>query len=133
VLLATLREPPKRGSVRELVLSLFVLKRQQVEHARLRALAQIGMDKEKGVEAFNDYMKVAFPWVEQTKKKDDEKTKKALMEEVRRGGLKVIPIAETQFKSRLRTKVVQAQAARSEWAPKADRVLNKMGPLVPRE
>lgn len=129
-----MREPPKRGSVRELVLSLLVLKKQQIEHARMRALAQILLDKEKGPDVFNDYMKLAFPWVDQNKKKDDEEKKKALFEEIKRGGLSVAPIVDVNVKSRLRTKIVQGkQLSKEEWMPKANRVLNKIGPLVPRE
>lgn len=86
---------------------LYVLKKEQVEHARLRALAQAIIAKDKAKEVFDEYMKVAFPWLETQKGRDKEDHVRVLMAEVQKGGLTVKPLwQESQMRSRLKMKVV---------------------------
>jgi hypothetical protein len=90
--------------VRESLLVLYVLKREQIEHARTRVLAQTLVDKDKGVEAFEQYRKVAFPWAEAHAKAADRKMVERLMNEVGAGALAVRPLEGAPMRSRLRTK-----------------------------
>ena len=80
MLFSTLREPPRPGSLRESLLILYVLKKEQIEHARLRTLAQALVDKEKAVEVFQEYQKTAFPWIATQKRRDKEEHVRLLLE-----------------------------------------------------
>jgi hypothetical protein len=128
-LFSLLREPPERGSLQESVLMAFVLKKEQVEHSRLRALAQAIISKEKGKEVFDDYMKVAFPWLETSKKKEHEDHVRILKEEVKKG-LVIRPLQESRVKSRFKTRVVEREApARSVEDQNA--LYKKLGKVIP--
>jgi hypothetical protein len=100
-LLQTLRAPPERGSLRESVLILLLVKQETIEHARFRALAQITVDKEKGIEAFEEYMKIAFPYLAASKKKERGEHIKYLQQEVSRGALAVRAVSQPTLKSRV--------------------------------
>ncbi len=89
MLLATLRRPPRAGSLQEKVLSEYVLLREQAEHARFRALAQAIIDKEKAVETFEEYMAVAFPWVSRAKERRTSIAKQIMDREFAAGPLKI--------------------------------------------
>lgn len=80
---------------------LLAMKLETIEHARLRALAQIVIDKDKGVEAFEEYMKIAFPYLEATKRRDREEHIAILNREVQKGVLAVTPMATPEMKSRV--------------------------------
>lgn len=94
------------------MLMLFVLKKEQTEHARLRALATAIVNKEKTKEAFEDYMKLAFPWIEGQKKKDASYYSKILLEHVKNGALNITPLTDetARMKSRLKAKVIERAA-----------------------
>lgn len=106
------------------MLTLLVVKRETIEHARFRALAQIVIDKEKGIEAFEEYMKIAFPYLEATKKKERRDHIQHLQREVSRGAMTVRPVQAPTFKSR-----VAAARARSTPQSRAEerRVYRRMG------
>jgi hypothetical protein len=105
-----MREPPKKGSLRESLLTLLLLRKDYIEYARFRALAQIMIDKEKGAEAFEEFRKAAFPWVDTQKKREKDEHIHLLEREVLRGGLRVTPMGGPQnVVSRTRTKIVQAE------------------------
>ena len=113
---------------------LYVLKKEQVEHSRLRALAQAIVAKDKAKEVFDDYMKVAFPWLETQKKRDNEDHVRILMHEVKKGALGIKPLwQETRMRSRMKMKVVEREekkpAART---PEEQRALYaKLGKIIP--
>jgi hypothetical protein len=81
-----------------------VLKKEQIEHARTRVLAQILVDKDKGVEAFEQYRKVAFPWAEAQAKAADRNMVERLLAEVRAGALSVQPLEGAPVRSRLKNR-----------------------------
>lgn len=129
LLMATLREPPKFGSVRETVLMLFSLMQERSNHARLRAVVQSIVDKEKGKDVFEEYMQVAFPWIEATKGKERMAHMSKLMNEVKRGPLAVQPMAMPRVSSRLRTRIEKKAPA----DPAAmNRILEKIERKAPR-
>jgi hypothetical protein len=103
--MSTLKETPKFGSVRETVLIMYALMRERGDHARLRVIVQSVVDKEQGVKAFDEYMKIAFPWIETAKGRARMDHMKELLNEVRRGPLSVTPMAMPKVNSRLRTKI----------------------------
>lgn len=121
-MLRTLRAPPEFGSLRESVLTLLQMKLETIEHARFRALSQIVIDKEKGVEAFEEYMKLAFPYLEAAKKQDRKAILERLQKEVYKGPIVVTPMEMPKMKSRVST----ARAARtSPQSPSEEKRLYK--------
>jgi hypothetical protein len=93
------------------------MKLETIEHARLRALAQVIIDKDKGIEAFEEYMKIAFPYLEATKRRDKEDHIRLLQREVGRGPLKVTPVESPAMKSRMGA----AKSRRHQVASEKDR------------
>jgi len=123
LLLQTLQAPPQPGSLREWVLILLVNRLEDIEHARFRALAQLIVDKETGVKAFEDYMKIAFPGMEARKKAQEQEVFDALKREVGRGPLKVTPLSTPKVRSKIQQQLVtakRADAAVQERYKKAD-------------
>jgi hypothetical protein len=113
---------------------LYVLKKEQIEHARLRALAQSIIAKEKGKEVFDEYMKVAFPWLETQKKRDHAEHIRILNDEVKKGGLAIKPLwkgQENRMRSRLKTKVVDRTDAPRKTAEQMNQLYKKLGKVVP--
>jgi len=80
------------------------------EHAQFRALAQILVDKDKGVEAFEDYMRIAFPSLESRKNRREDNMREALKEWTSKGPIKVIPLhEERRGKSKLKQRLVKIE------------------------
>lgn len=94
----------------------------------MRALAQILVDKDKGVEAFESYMKSAFPWIETTKKRDRQEQIKRLQEEIKRGPMQIQPLWQKPVKSRLKTKADAPTSTQP--TPNMDRLFKKMGKVI---
>lgn len=109
---------------------LFVLKKEQVEHARLRALAQAVISKDKGKEAFDEYMKVAFPWLETQKKREKSDHVQVLLEEVKKGGLSIKPLWEQKMRSRLKHRVLEREAPQKT-REEQNALYAKLGKVVP--
>jgi hypothetical protein len=114
MLLKTLRAPPRPGSLQEWVVILTMYRLEDVEHARFRALAQLIVSKEKGIEAFEDYMRIAFPALESRKKEKAEEAHKALQAWIGSGPLKVTPLQPPTARSRLKQRVVARMAKKED-------------------
>lgn len=136
-MLTTMREPPRKGSLRESLLMLLILKKEYIEYSRLRALAQAIVNKEKGPEAFDEFRKTAFPWVETQQKRDRESHIKILQDEIKRGVLEIRPMVDPgkAIRSRLKTRVVEATPEQVQRlrrsSPEARKVYSKMGSVLP--
>jgi hypothetical protein len=78
---------------------------ESIEHAKFRALAQLEIDPKAGVEAFEDYMKIAFPYLDAIKMRDQKDLMEKLRKEVGRGAIKVTPVMPTKMRSRLKTRM----------------------------
>jgi hypothetical protein len=110
---------------------LYVLKKEQVEHARLRALAQAIIAKDKGKEVFEEYMKVAFPWLETQKSREKEDHVRILMNEVKQGSLGIRPLWQDRpMRSRMKTLVVE-KAPRPRTREEINDLASKLGKIVP--
>lgn len=128
LMLRTLQAPPRPGSLQEWLLILLLDRLEDIEHARFRALAQIvlvsGAEKQDaGIEAFEDYMKIAFPSLEGRKKAKAEEAYDALRSWIAEGPLKVTPLI-SQRRSRLKERVMARMATR-EQAEKHNEVVNQ--------
>ena len=102
-----MQAPPPNGSLQEWVLISLVDKMETIDLAKFRALAQLIVDKEKGIEAFEEYMKVAFPGFESRKRIQSEEMRRELKEWTDSGPINVIPLAEPTARSKMKTRMVQ--------------------------
>lgn len=105
------------------------MRQENIEHARFRALAQIMISQEKGVDAFEEYMKIAFPYLEGTKRKHSENVAKMLEEQFKRGAFAVTPIAQPTLKSKMQGKISRRKVDQTR--EQADSLYTKMGRIVP--
>lgn len=105
-MLRTLQAPPPLGSLQEWVLITLVDKAETIDLAKFRALAQLIVDKDKGIEAFEEYMKIAFPGFESRKNREKENIHKELKEWTSSGPIKVTPMEEQRGRSKLKTRMV---------------------------
>jgi len=88
---------------------------ESIDHARFRALAQLVIEAnsdthEQGLEAFEDYMQVAFPGTADKKKKEKDKVLDQLKWWVNRGPLTATPMPEfdrKKGKSRMVHRIAQ--------------------------
>ena len=97
-------------------------KQEDIDHARLRAVVQVLVDKESGAEAFEDYMKIAFPYLEGRKKQKKEEVREQLLSWVKGGALKVTPQEDIKKRgrSRLKERVVARMASPKQQKLHAD-------------
>jgi len=105
LLFASLQKPPPRGSLQEWVLILYLDRVEAIEHAKFRALIQVMLlsgaeDQSAGTEAFDEYMKQAFPNLETKKGKKQEAMMKVLKEWVGLGALSVTPMPQLSVKGK---------------------------------
>lgn len=116
MLASTLREPPIKGSLRESVLMLYYMKREQMEYYKSLAFAQLTVDKEKGLKIFNeDYLKLVFPWTETATRREGEAYREALQKAVKSGPLSIKPIGSLkQVRSRMVKKIEPKKEVPSE-------------------
>ena len=59
------------------------------------------------MEAFEEYMVIAFPYLEATKRRDKDQFKKLLEMEVGRGAIGVTPVMPGGLKSKLKSRLVK--------------------------
>lgn len=131
LLFHTLQGPPKRGSVRESALLLFVMMQDNIQHAQLRALAQILVDKTEGMKAFQEYMEIAFPYLKTVKSREVSAIMDVMRREAAIGPLVITKKHEKTIDSRLkRAKRVTAPAPESTGSVSPS-LLQKMGPSIP--
>jgi hypothetical protein len=103
--------------------------RERIDHAKIRAVVQVIIDKDKGVDVFEEYMKTAFPWIANATKREKDHFIKMLRDEIQRtnGLLKVTqsPDNRKQVRSRLNERIQQA-------APKPSGPVRDTGALYSR-
>lgn len=106
-MLATLREPPPRGSVQDIILQALIVKKDQIEYAKTKVIVQTLFDKEKAQEALEEYRDLQFPYYQGVQRKEREANIKRLMAEVTQGAMTVTPLWSPKVKSKLKTKVIE--------------------------
>ena len=121
---------PRHGSLQESVLGLVILKREEIEAAKTRAVIQTMLKQDAGPEAWQDFFKLAFPWVQTAKNRDKADIIKRLNEEVKQGPLSVLAQPDKTYRSRLKTKVVQRQTTPT--SDMARRITSKIPSAMPR-
>lgn len=99
---------PRYGSLQESVLAIVILRMEEIDAAKTRALLQGMLKAEEGPNAWKEFFRLAFPWVETAKKRDEKDVIKRLQEEVARGPLSITPQQEKRFRSRLKSNPIPA-------------------------
>jgi hypothetical protein len=97
-----------------------------IEHAKFRALAQLQVDPKEGVTAFEEYMKVAFPYLETQKRRDRQQYIDILNREISKGLIAVSPVAQPRIRSRMRARQNITRTAAEELS-----LYNKLGRFTP--
>lgn len=82
------------------------------------------------MEVFEEYMKVAFPYLDATNRRDKDKYIALLNQEVRKGVLRVHALEEPKAKSRMKQKVVAAKKNRDP--EKMNSLYTKLGNVIPK-
>lgn len=129
----TLRELPPKGSLQEWVLTLLLLKKEEIEHARELAFAQILLNKEKAMEAWSTYQEIARPYIKSAQTQERQANIKRLIDEVKRGVLSIQPLWQKPVKSRLRDREeVAKHAAKTYGRSKQDidRIYAQLNPMI---
>lgn len=127
MLLATLREPPEPGSLRESVLLLLIIQKDRIEHAATKLLTQSQVNAEAAPKAFEEYVKIRYPYLETAKKREKEATVNTLLSEIRKGPLVISPMGTPAMRSRMQSKVQDRQ----EDSATNSRLMHKIGRSVP--
>lgn len=113
-MLATLRSPPPRGSAQAYVLQALLLRKDQIEYMRTKAIVQAIVNKEAADEALKSYSETVMPYLSRIKKDDRSQHIKRLMAEVARGPMAIAPVMQKQVKSKLKTRVVERDSSSQE-------------------
>ncbi len=126
---STLREPPVKGSLRESVLLLYCIKKEEIQYIRDLALAQIQVAKDRGIEFFDDYRKKMFPWIETAKGREKDQHTKLLEQIVKAGPLVVRPLGMPKAKSRLVER--KERSLTPEQKKSREELYKKLGKSIP--
>ena len=88
--------PPRPGTPLESVMILLWQMRQEADYYLQRAIVQASIDPDEGkstTEAWKEYTDHFYPYLGEETKKSDHKALDVLMDEIKRGGLAVRPVA----------------------------------------
>lgn len=103
-----------------------LIKKDQIEYAKTRAIIQGVVNGEKAQEALDEYRDLQFPYFQKMQKVQRSSHIKQLMDEVKRGGLVITPVGQPKrVKSKLKTRVVER--ANDEQVEVMRRVSKKIG------
>ena len=128
-MLATLREPPPVGSLRESVLLLLLVQKDRIEHAATKMLTQAQINPEAGPKAFDEYIKIRYPYLETAKKREHDEVINILKSEVGKGPLVITPLGDPSVKSKIYRKIERAEHENA--AEVASRLMTKIGRVMP--
>ena len=127
LLLRSLREPPAPGSLQEWVLTLVLLKEEEIEQARELAFAQLLLDMGKALEAWQTYQEVARPYVKTAQETERKAMMQKLLAEVGTGPLVVQPLWAERARSRLRDPEPALRSAEA-----VDQYYGRLGAIIRR-
>ena len=132
-MLRTLKEPPEKDSPREVALTYFIIRLEDIDHSKIRAIAQLILNPEKGKETFDEYMKTAFPYLVTAMLRDKDALQKQLMEEVKRGPMEVKQLERPMDKKGNKARVIsRAQYAAEQAGQSSTRPPEEMSRIYSR-
>lgn len=108
---------------------VLLMKLEAVEHARFRALAQILINQDAGSKAFDEYMKIAFPYMDASKERDKKEAKEVLKEWLDQGAFNVRPLPMPKMKSKLKTRMLKRTKPKTREEENA--LYEKIGQSIP--
>ena len=121
---ATMREPPQKGRFRSLFSCCMCSRRNKSStHGFERSLTIVEKDKAK--EVFDDYMKVAFPWLETSKRREKDDIIKVLQGEVKKGAMGIKPLARREDAQSAEASRCRSRRSTKENARRDERPLRK--------
>lgn len=106
------------------MLTLLLLKEEEIEQGRELAFAQLLLDKGKAAEAWSAYQETARFYVRSAQDKERQETIKKLLDEVGRGVLSIRPLWEKPAHSRLRAEPAL------QTPEDMDRIYGRLGPII---
>lgn len=111
------------GSLQEFALRELVLIRDEIEHSRLTVLAQIAVNPEAGIKAYQDYLKVAFPYLKTSQQREYSDITKIIEREMKmfKDGIPISVSKKAPARSRLREQVDKNAVSRT------DKLFKKIG------
>jgi ACT domain-containing protein len=119
-----LHEPPPRGSLQDIVLQALLIRKDQIEYAKTRAIVQAIYDKENAQTALDQYRDAQFPYYQKLNRQEKDDRIKQLKEWIGQGSMTIRPLWAKKAKSRLKTKALSRDPA--DRAEATRRVSRKM-------
>lgn len=108
-----------------------MLKQEEIELAKTRAMVQSIIKKDAGPDAWKDYYQVVYPWIETAQKQEKEQWIARLNEEVKQGPLAVIARHDAPFRSRLKARTIPREEVSDVRDPEAlKRLSQRLRPSV---
>lgn len=92
-----------------MVLQALLIRKDQIEYLKNRAIIQALVDKEKAQEALDAYRDSQFPYFQKIQRDQRSEHIKRLAAEVQRGPLAVTPLVQKRVRSKLKTRVVERE------------------------
>lgn len=117
------------GSLRESILLMLIIQKDRIEHAASRMLTQSQVNPEAGPKAYDEYVKIRYPYLETAKKREHEDTIKQLHAAVGKGPIVIQPLGDPSVKSRMYKKIERAEHEQA--AEVSSRLMSKIGRSVP--
>lgn len=108
----------------------YVERKGQIEHSKLRALAQVVIDPKAGIDVFKEYMDIAFPWLEKKKANQNKTAIELMMAAIKGGPLAVKEMQQVQVRSRLKQKVERPPAL-PPTTETSRRISERLGSSIP--
>jgi hypothetical protein len=117
------------GSLRESVLLMLIIHKDRIEHAATRLLTQSQINPEAGPKAFDEYVKIRYPYLETSKKNEKDTAVARMLSEIQKGPLSIRPMSDTSIKSKTYKKI--ARADHENATAVASRLMSKIGRVMP--
>lgn len=114
---------------------MLLLKKEEIEHARELAFAQIFVNKGEATKAWTAYQEIARPYIKTAQDEQRKTSIQRLLEEVKRGPLGIRPLWQKPVRSRLRTQDEVAQHAAQHYGrtkQEVDQLYAQLNPIMPR-
>lgn len=108
---------------------MLIIKKDQIEHGATKVLAQAQVNPEAGVKAYEEYVKIRYPYLETVKKREKDDAVSKLLSEVNKGPIRIRPMGDTTQKSRLYKKI--EKPTKEEGAAITSRLMKKIGRAIP--
>ena len=105
-----------------------LIRKDQIEYMRTRAIVQAVVNKEAADEALKVYRDTQMPYMSRIQKDDRQQHIKRLIDEVARGPIGIAPVMPRQVRSKLKTRVIQRSS--EEQLAQSRRISKKIGGIV---